>query len=233
MSELDLLCECINTEGETEGGGVKFVWMDENTIYRFENNRMKKIGKQLLNKAKRELTKRSKIPKHSSINEEDEGDGDESQPVPRKSKSKVMKKNKRQPNTSLSFNEEEDEVDDELGDGLDDELQPVPRKTKGKVKSSKRERTAINQLSPHIDLDEYYNNKHKMEYMTLELTRLNNKIGKLKQYKSIVNRLTGGEIDDLPNNGESYANPQSTPQNTGNSAWQTEPKKYNDTLFLY
>ena len=196
MSELNLLIECINTEGEAEAGGVKYIYMDENTVYRFENNRMKKISKTLINKAR----------KASGQTEADE-------PVPAKAKSKPMKTKKvKQPEPA----EEEDTVEEE------EIIEPTPPKPISKPKSLRRVQHAdLSSFNPNINLDEYYNNKNKMEYMNLEITRLNNKVHKLKQYKAIVNKLTGNEFD-IPDS------PIAVPQ----SIQQHQPT-HNDSLFLY
>ena len=49
--ELQLLAEALNNGSEAEADGVKYVFMDENTVYRFENNRMKKVAAGLIKKA--------------------------------------------------------------------------------------------------------------------------------------------------------------------------------------
>ena len=201
MSELNLLIECINTEGEAEAGGVKYIYMDENTVYRFENNRMKKISKTLINKAR----------KAGGQTESDE-------PVPAKpKKSKPVKSKKvKQPEPV----EEEDTIEEE------ESFEQAPPKPVSKPKSLRRvQRADLSSFNPNINLDEYYNNKNKMEYMNLEITRLNNKVHKLKQYKAIVNKLTGNEFD-IPDSpiaaSQSIQPPSSSQQHT-----------HNDSLFLY
>lgn len=229
MSELDLLCECITTEGEAEGGGVKFIYMDEGTIYRFENNRMKKIGKQLINKAKREITKRQKIPQlqqgqHVQQQQDDNDDVDDDINE-RKPSKQTTKRSKKQVKPVVTYDSEEDDDED------DDEPEPIPPPKATKAKRGKQLKRTLAQeslISPSIDLDEYYSNKHKMEYMTNEINRLNGKIGKLKQYKSIVNKLTGGEIDDLPNSGMSQQMQMNQQMSKNN-----ERPGVNDSLFMY
>ena len=233
--ELSLLCECISTEGESEAGGVKFIWMDENTIYRFENNRMKKIGKQLINKAKREITRRQTIQSNN--------DNDESTPQPAKTRSKrkthrdaqlrqsskAIKQPKREmiPDSDSDDDNAIQQIEEEDVDEV--EPQPVkPTRTKS-VKPTRTEPTKATTLTQSIDLDEYYDTKHRMEYMTLEINRLNSKVGKLKQYKSIVNKLTGGEIDDLP---------QSQQQQQQQITRSERPERVknnnaNDSLFMF
>ena len=227
MSELDLLCECLSTEGEAEGGGVKFVWMDENTVYRFENNRMKKIGKQLLNKARKEITKRNKVQQLKEQAADDEDSEDEK---PRKKSKKVKKQDREELEDDEMFPKPKkirrniESIDDDFDEAEDEREENERPSKRGKKQLTKTSKTSA--ALPSVDLDEYYDNKHRMEYMTLEITRLNNKIGKLKQYKSIVNKLTGGEIDDLPQSRQ-----QQAPE-----ADETAPpgkQKYNDNLFMF
>ena len=49
--DLQLLVETLQNKQEAEADGVKFIYMDDSTIYRFENNRMKKVSAALLKKA--------------------------------------------------------------------------------------------------------------------------------------------------------------------------------------
>lgn len=221
MTELDLLCECISTEGEAEGGGVKFIYMDEGTVYRFENNRMKKIGKQLISKAKREIVKRQKIPQQSQPRNEINDDANDSGDDEPKTRAKRKKQKTEKHTKPIVIDDSED--DEEDADELTEQPEP-PRQMKAKrSKQVKRERIQNDVLTPSIDLDEYYSNKHKMEYMTNEITRLNGKISKLKQYKSIVNKLTGGEIDDLP---------QNTQRMEQDNSAKTK-SNVNDSLFMF
>ena len=203
MSELNLLIECINTEGEAEDGGIKYIYMDADTIYRFENNRMKKISKTLINKAKKQIQLQNVIPKESVDN-----DVDDAKPV--KKVKKTKKANKVPP------------LDDEYDDEEEEQVEVIKPK-KSKLKQTKPKRNL--DFSPNINLDEYYNNKNKMEYMNLEITRLNNKVDKLKQYKAIVNKLTGNEFDfEVPNSQCSNNNVQQQ---------QSIQQGRNDSLFLY
>ena len=82
---------------------------------------------------------------------------------------------------------EEEEVNE---DNEDNKIIEEPVKPKKEIKPK------LN--NPQVDLDTYYSNKHKMEYMEQEMNRLNQKISKLKHYKAIVNKMSYGEIDDLP-----------------------------------
>ena len=208
MSELNLLIECINTEGEAEEGGVKYIYMDADTIYRFENNRMKKISKTLINKAKKQ------IQSQNTLNQLQGGSNSVEEPV------KKQKKVKKQAPPPVVEPNDEDEYDD--NDEDEQEIEPPkPRKSK-RVKQVKRPQ----EVSPNISLDEYYNNKNKMEYMNLEITRLNNKVDKLRQYKAIVNKLTGNEFDfDVPNESRQQQQQQYVQAPTSNVR--------NDSLFLY
>ena len=203
MSELNLLIECINTEGEAEDGGIKYIYMDPDTIYRFENNRMKKISKALINKARKQLKTQNEIPA-----------AEEPKPKP-KPKSKSIEV------------DDEDEVDEEETERSDApaEAEQIPKKRSLRSKPKSKLPATSSAYTPNINLDEYYNNKNRMEYMNLEITRLNSKIDKLKQYKAIVNKLTGNEFDiDVPK------------QDVGRPAWQKPQQltsSLNDTLFLY
>lgn len=211
MSELNLLIECLSTEGEAEDGGVKYIYMDENTVYRFENNRMKKISKTLINKARKQIQTQNTI---RTIQEQTE---DEPKPQPQPK----SKKSKKQP-----VREVEPVIDDVDDDEYDDEepVKPI-KQPKSRSKTSRRTRREFDDMSysPNINLDEYYNNKNKMEYMNLEITRLNNKVDKLRQYKAIVNKLTGNEFDmDVPSVQKPIVDEQ--PRNV---------QGRNDSLFLY
>ena len=102
--------------------------------------------------------------------------------------------------------------------------EPKPKKTAKKVTTTRVPKTKASD-SANIDLNEYYNNKNKMEYMSLEIDRLTNKVNKLKQYKSIVNKITGGEYDppDVP----VYSQPQQQQQQLQQS------RQVNDSLFAF
>ena len=210
MSELNLLVECISTEGEAEDGGVKYIYMDENTIYRFENNRMKKISKSLINKAKKQITLQNQLPTNDNVSVEPT--------TTTTTKSKKMKK--QPPIIQPPIDEDDNEYDDD-----EDIVEPPPVQKVKKSKRSKQSSVPVSvPYSPNINLDEYYNNKNKMEYMNLEITRLNNKVEKLKQYKAIVNKLTGSEFDmdtsNISNQRQSIVN-------------ETQQPTRNDSLFLY
>lgn len=206
--ELQLLAEALNNGSEAEADGVKYVFMDENTVYRFENNRMKKVAAGLIKKA-------NKINKTRQQGERVDEVDDDPPPKP--------KPKKKQPKPSRSL--EADDDDDEQADAEESEPDAKPIK-----KINKRLKKEVNNTTPTVDLNEYYHTKNKLEFMTLELDRLNNKVSKLKQYKSIVNKITGGEYDQ-PAQYEQQAlaspPPQAESQQTANG------KRYNDGLFMF
>lgn len=210
--ELQLLAEALNNGSEAEADGVKYVFMDENTVYRFENNRMKKVAAGLIKKA-------NKINKTRQQGERVEEVDDDPPPKP--------KPKKKQPKPSRCL-----ETDDDEGEqGDDEESEPDTKPIK---KINKRLKKEVNS-TPTVDLNEYYHTKNKLEFMTLELDRLNNKVSKLKQYKSIVNKITGGEYDQ-PSQYEPQERgalapppPQAEPQQSGNG----NGKRYNDGLFMF
>lgn len=211
MSEINLLMECLSTEGEAEDGGVKYIYMDDNTVYRFENNRMKKVSKSLITKAKKQLQSQNNLNQIKSEQPQQPDDSDEKvlQPTkPTKRKRKVEPEPIPEP---YDDDEEEQEVEPirvSHKRGRTTKVSTTPSRTK-----SERD------FSSAIDLNEYYNNKNRMEFMNLEITRLNNKVDKLKHYKAIVNRLTGNEFDV-----------DSSPTITQTA--QSQPQ-HNDSLFLY
>lgn len=210
-TEIDLLAECMSSHGETERDGVKYMYMDDNTVYRFENNRMKKVSAAMLKRANKLLTsgdnkpnKRSKKQQQPQqpIEQTEEEELDEPQPA-------VKKSTKRQVES-------------------DDELYQPPPKPRAKP-------TRIKAPVPDtpVDIAEYYNTKARMEYMSNELERYKNKVTRLKQYKSIVNKLTGGEYD------QPYQELPSEPPKTVKQTRQQQPNEPaygygpNDSLFMF
>ena len=170
-NELQLLAEAISTNGEAESNGVKYIYMDDSTVYRFENNRMKKVSTTLLKKARTLI-------------------GSSQDQEPKKPKKSRIK----QPKKPTPEQEEEDEPEPEPEQPEQPE-QPEPKpRSNSKAKKPKTANPTLG-TGVSIDLNEYYNNKNKMEYMMKEMDRLNNKVTKLKQYKTIVTRITGGEYD--------------------------------------
>ena len=188
MSDIQLLRECLNSQSEAEAGGVKFVYMDDNTVYRFENNRMKKVSKALINKAKQAdnttKPKRGRKAKQLIENDDMEEEQEEQEEI------KPVKKVKRvkQIKPIINDEEEQEEENEVLSYAKPEPIKPV--------KQPKRPKQIKQDINPaNIDLNEYYHNKNKMEFMTQEMERMNKKITKLKQYKSMFNRLNGGEYD--------------------------------------
>ena len=120
-----------------------------------------------------------------------------------------------------------DDEDNSIQPDVEEEEQPEPKpkaKQAKKVTTTRVPKTKASD-SANIDLNEYYNNKNKMEYMSLEIDRLTNKVNKLKQYKSIVNKITGGEYD-----------PPDVPQYSQQQSQQTipqQPRQVNDSLFAF
>lgn len=209
--ELQLLAEALNNGSEAEADGVKYVFMDENTVYRFENNRMKKVAAGLIKKA-------NKLIKARATGERVEEVDDDPPPKP--------KPKKKQPKPSRCL-----ETDDDEGEQADDEESEPDAKPIKKI--NKRLKKEVNS-TPTVDLNEYYHTKNKLEFMTLELDRLNNKVSKLKQYKSIVNKITGGEYDQPAQYNEQQAltsqqSAQAESQQSGNG----NGKRYNDGLFMF
>ena len=193
MSELDLLREALTNENEAERDGIKYVFMDADTVYRFANNRMKKVSKSLINKAlKTKPEKQSENEKRSFEQSENENEQHET-------KSKKKKINKKQ----LIIEEEEENEEPEF--------EPEPKR---KIKKMNKTSNKPPQSLP-FELSEYYENKYKLEHMTQEMEHLNQKITKLKHYKHLINKLTGGEIEDLPNTTTQQTQPQ---DNTTNKA---------------
>ena len=204
--ELELLLDVLNTQSEAEAGGVKYIWMDENTIYRFENNRMKKVSASLIKKARKlqQTTTKTKS-KRKVVDDEEEELEEQLEEV--KPKKKLKQKQK-------LVEVEDEELEDE---------QPLIMKTK------RASRTKANVDSP-IDLNEYWQVKSKLEYQNQELERYKNKVSKLKQYKNIVSRLTGGEYDQPITTNNDYSQSQVQQQQIQS---ESRTPKHNDSLFMF
>ena len=219
MADIQLLRECLNSQSEAEAGGVKFVYMDDNTVYRFENNRMKKVSKALINKAKQAdnttKTKRGRKPKQLMEIEREDTEEEETEEI---RPTKIVKQAKRAKPVIVADDEEEQE-NEVLSYAKPEIIKPV--------KQAKRTKQTKPDINPaNIDLNEYYHNKNKMEFMMQEMERMNKKITKLKQYKSMFNRLNGGEYDiqDTQQMTQPTSNKQNAPENA---------KIINDSLFMY
>lgn len=212
-NELNLLAEALSSNGEAESNGVKYIYMDESTIYRFENNRMKKVSAAMIKKAHKLLETQGNLP------------NDAKQPKKKATRGKAKK-------VIPEPEQEDDDEQEEQEEEEEDEPTPPPKKSR-KAKEvppppPKKSRTPKVDTSANIDLNEYYNNKNRMEYMSLEIDRLTNKVNKLKQYKSIVNKITGGEYEAPEVSYESqsqYTQPQYQEQTTGRG------RKINDSIF--
>ena len=169
--EIQALAQALNS-GEAECNGVKFIVMDQDTVYRFENNRMKKVAKTLLNKAKKFVNQA--VPPHPGNDFDEEGNVLEEKPAP-----KPRGRKKAQPVQPIP---------DEPEDDFDEEPVPPPK--------PKRSRAKAQPVVPEIDINDYYNTKNRLEFVQQENERLNGKVKKLKQYKQILNKLSGIEYDD-------------------------------------
>ena len=211
--ELQLLAEALNNGSEAEADGVKYVFMDENTVYRFENNRMKKVAAGLIKKANKLIKVRQQGERVDEVD-------DDPPPKP--------KPKKKQPKPSRSL-----ETDDEEGEQADDEESEPDTKPIKKI--NKRLKKEVNNTTPTVDLNEYYHTKNKLEFMTLELNRLNNKVSKLKQYKSIVNKITGGEYDQPAqyNEQQEHLSALASPPSQAEPQQSANGKRYNDGLFMF
>ena len=165
MSELALLSECVKNQTEASDGNIRFIYVDDETVYRFENNKMKKVSKSLIKK---------------SI-----------APTPQKTNKVVKKKIVVEPvaeNEILNYAKEEEE---ENADEIEIQPPPKPKKLKKNILQQQQKLQPQPANDPH--LAEFYENKFKMEYMNKEIEHLTNKVNKLKQYKQIVNKLSGNE----------------------------------------
>ena len=208
MSDIQLLRECLNSQSEAEAGGVKFVYMDDNTVYRFENNRMKKVSKALINKAKSaDNATKTKRGRRSTKQIMENDDMEEEQEQEQEEMIKPIKQVRRAKQVKPIITEEEEQ---------EEMIKPIKQ-----VRRAKQPKTDIN--APNIDLNEYYHTKNKMEFMTQEMERMNKKITKLKQYKSMFNRLNGGEYD-IQDTQQMTQPKQTIPDNA---------KIINDNLFMY
>lgn len=203
-SDLQLLVTALQTNGEAEADGVKFIYMDDSTVYRFENNRMKKVSQTMLKKANKLLAQQNSIPSQST----------EAPKRQRKAKQQA-------PPPPPADNEEEEDVEESQP------APPPPPAPKRQRKPKQPQSAPATAMSSNIDLNEYWQVKNRNEYMNTEIERLNHKVSKLKQYKNIVTRLTGGEYDvDVP---------QQLPQQQQQQQPQQiqSQRTINDSLFMF
>ena len=182
-SELQSLCNALSTQGESEADGVKFIYMDDNTVYRFENNRMKKVSATMIKKANKLIASQNSYPNQQPA-------------TPQQPTRKRKQQPQLQPQQSqLQLPQQAD--DDEYDDDEEVATTPIPVQPAKKSRRKNNNATANANASnaSTIDLNEYWQVKNRNEYMNAEITRLNNKVNKLKQYKQIVNKITGNEYD--------------------------------------
>lgn len=224
-NDLQLLCNALSSQGEAEEDGVKFIYMDDSTVYRFENNRMKKVSKAMLNKANKLLASQSSYPGQ----EQPTRQATKKTKQPTKQSKRTIKKVKDEDS------EDEQDQDQDQDQELEQDQEPEPEIIKPAIKKTTRKPKQTSIQPSTIDLNEYWQVKSKNEYMNNEIERLNNKVNKLKHYKTIVNKLTGGEYDPVipPDN---YGQPISTtqvPAAPANSSKNNFSRSINDNLFMF
>lgn len=192
-SELEAISQALSN-GEAEFGTAKFIQMDDDTVYRFENNRMKKVSKTTINKAKKLA---AKLAQNQGMGNGEFGDGEEqiTPPSSKRTKKQTKKQTKRQ---QIIESDDENENDDEVGNGerggiesLEDD-EPIPQP---KPRKQTRTKGCRNAIVPDVDLNEYYNMKNKLEYMSQDNERLNQKVKKLRTYKELFNKVSGFEYE--------------------------------------
>lgn len=211
-SDLQLLVTALQTNGEAESDGVKFIYMDDSTVYRFENNRMKKVSQAMLKKANKLLAQQNSIAPTST-----------STSAPTSAPKRQRKSKQQQPPQPVQdVDDEEEEAEDEAP-----APPPPPPAPKRQRKPKQQQPAPAAAMSSNIDLNEYWQVKNRNEYMNSEIERLNHKVSKLKQYKNIVTRLTGGEYDvDVPQ----QLQPQQQQQQ---QQPQYQQRAINDSLFMF
>lgn len=187
-SELEAISQALSN-GEAEFGTAKFIQMDDNTVYRFENNRMKKVSKTTITKAKKLA---AKLAQSQEMGNDGGLDGDD---PPTQSSKRTRKQTKRTKKQQIITSD--DENDDEMGDEpmaneSIEEDEPIPQPKPRKQPRTKASRNAI---VPDVDLNEYYNMKNKLEYMSQDNERLNQKVKKLRTYKELFNKVSGFEYE--------------------------------------
>ena len=213
-SEINLLVEALQTNGEAEGNGVKYIYMDDSTVYRFENNRMKKVSATMIKKANKVIASGSTPPYDGSA-----------QPPAKKTTRKTTKA--KQPEPQPEPEQQAEEEDDE-----EEPAPPPPPKAK-KTTAKKTTKKATTPDASTIDLNEYYNNKNRMEFMQAEMDRLQTKVNKLKQYKTLMNKITGGEYDIQPVQPMYEEQPPQQMQQQAQPMYTRGGRKINDDLFSF
>ena len=228
-NEIHLLAEALSTNGEAEAGGVKYIYMDDSTIYRFENNRMKKVSAAMIKKAQKVLSTQGNLPNDIKDKAKPTKKSATKKSTTKSRKRQVLDEEEECPEPDVEPNEEEEDNADYNPPSKPKKQVQSPKSTT--KSSSKKSSKASVDSSSIVDLNEYYNNKNKMEFMSIEIERLNNKVNKLKQYKSIVNKITGGEFDITQPQAQSQfiVPPQQAQQQFEQSSVR---RKINDDLFI-
>lgn len=175
--ELQLINEVLNNKNQIEEDGVKYIYVSDTDIYRCDNNGMKKLSATVLKRAlklnqpKKAPTRRTgkqqqQIPQSEDVLDDEEG---------------------------IPTNEESEQVETPEPEP---EIKPKQTQSRRKARSEGVERKNDMKFNNYdIDLNEYYNTKNRMEFMSQELERYKNKVNKLKQYKNIVARINCGEYN--------------------------------------
>lgn len=236
-SELEAISQALSN-GEAEFGTAKFIQMDDDTVYRFENNRMKKVSKTTINKAKKLA---AKLAQNQGMGNGEFGDGDEQTTPTSKRTKKQTKKTKRQ---QIIESDDENENDGEgeggmMNESIEDD-EPIPQP---KPRKQTRTKGCRNAIVPDVDLNEYYNMKNKLEYMSQDNERLNQKVKKLRTYKELFNKVSGFEYEcnDYmpPMNQSTNQQPQQQVMNQSQAQPQTQTFGYSvnknghrDDLFM-
>lgn len=234
-SELEAISQALSN-GEAEFGTAKFIQMDDDTVYRFENNRMKKVSKTTINKAKKLA---AKLAQSQAL---DGGlDGDD---PPTQSSKRTKKQTKKTKKQQIVASDDENEDDGEGEGGMMNESieedEPIPQP---KPRKQTRTKTSRNAIVPDVDLNEYYNMKNKLEYMSQDNERLNQKVKKLRTYKELFNKVSGFEYecnDYIPQSMNQSANQQQqqTPQQgqpqpqTQTFGYSVNKNGHRDDLFM-
>ena len=218
-SELEAIGQALSN-GEAEFGTAKFIQMDDDTVYRFENNRMKKVSKTTINKAKKLA---AKLAQSQALGNDGGLDGDEQVSTASSKRTKKQTKKTKKQQIVASDDENEDEMGDEsMANESIEEDEPIPQP---KPRKQTRTKTSRNAIVPDVDLNEYYNMKNKLEYMSQDNERLNQKVKKLRTYKELFNKVSGFEYecnDYMPPSMNQSANQQQ--QQGMNQQPQTQPQ---------
>ena len=227
--ELQLLKQCLSNENEAEANGVKYMFMDADTVYRFENNKMKKISKTLLNKAKKQLVdeqERRSIPASQANDDE----------LPNKQRKKVVKRVNGKGKASIIVNESTDDEQQTDDEQTSDDIEPQPQPPIEQPTTKQRKKVVKKPSAANAAVftpDEFYDTKYKLAYMNDENTRLKDKVNKLKQYKKIVQRInTYGEYGDYEQKNV-VEQPLQTNEQQQFQQFQPVKSSVNDSLFIY